>query len=620
MFRLWSLLIWLLALPFLLFPEQMPAVAAFFALLLLLNRLGAKRVYGRFFPATVLDVWIASYLACAGIAQLFSPLPLLGLPKLSVMIAGVFGYYLWQEWFPPPVGNSPHLPLFFTLASGLLSFIGLFVLEWNPHQIVNLDFLTQRLPHLSGDFYLNYNEMAGTLVLLLPFACYACWNSWQNKKGWFLLAFCCLGLTILVLLLTQSRGGLLSLLFATVVWLGWGRIPLYYVVPVASAGIFFSILFLQLSETGQSWLATVDAMTKVGSTNSWLARLEIYNNAWQMSLDYPILGAGLYSFDPISRLNYPYQLISPTFNLTHAHNLWLQTSATIGLPALVALSGLWLTLGKQLWQTKSGRLIGTSLVAYLSFNLFDLLDLGQKPGLLVWLIMAAAVVTLTNEPMPPKPRFALSLLPLFTFALLLPTLPINLANLQLDRWRVLHRPPLPTLTATAFEGDARRMGLMAYLQGDEQAAQRSWQNDPQAGLFLRSQGLIALNAGMLSDSLNWYNNAILLDPDKPLAYFWRGIIYKRLNNFTEAAQNFAQAAAHRAGTTIAWQGTILNTWSQSLAQQGDLVQAQQAIQEAIALEPNRAAHYYQLQDILQAMGDEAGAKEAVRRAQELEKP
>ncbi|MCA9937375.1 MAG: O-antigen ligase family protein [Anaerolineales bacterium] len=625
---LFSAIIWIVALPWLLFPDQLPWLTAGMALLLVGLRVGARLWQGRFFPPTPLDSFILLYLAFAAISQCFSPVPDAGMPKLFVLIQGVTGYYLIREG----VGTPRRQTWLVTGLAGALAVaaaLALFTLEWPARQIINLRFLTDRLPHLGGSFTVHFNEMAGLLVLLLPFLLATAWRT--RQRPWPQKALACAALVLVggVLLLTQSRAALISLILAASAAFIWSRRSSRLLPPLLGGAALLVIVLLLASGQGQAWLATLDALSKVGTVTptSWLVRLEIWRNAAQMLRDYPLFGAGFYAFDATSRANYPFALIGPGFDLTHAHNLWLQTGATLGWPALVTMIALWLTLAHGLWRQGSSqplaRLYGASIVGYLAFNCFDLVGLEQKPGIFVWLAMAggAALLPPLTAATHPRRTALWRWMPVVTTLLLLPLLPRNLANNTLDQVRLADMPLSPALTAASFTGDARRQGLLAYLRRDLQTAQQFWRLDPQAPLFLQNQGQQAAYAGDYKAAVNWYDMALGVDPTAALSYLWRGVAHETLGEKEQAALDYEFAARYVAQEHLIppWQPLIYFKWAYASAQNGNNAVALTAIQQAMELEPDNPAYYQLLGDILQALGDTAGAVQAYEKAKTLQR-
>jgi O-antigen ligase len=591
-------LLWLLAAPWLLFPTLAPAVTALALLLLLLARLSQRRINGQFFQTTPFDGLIAFFLAMTAVAFVISPLPAVSLPKLTVISLGVFGYYLVQDWATSePTCLRPFTALL-ALVGGGIALIAPFVLEWPSRQIYNLQAITGRLPHLSGSFYINYNEMAGTLILLLPLTL-----AWKpvGRLGRF-VGLALVLLMAAVLILTQSRGAFLALATAGGLALLWGRFPVRWLMaallaPLLLLPLLLAFTSLESSDLSAS-LATLDANSKSGQVEavSWLARLEIWRNALEMAADYPVLGAGLYTFAPLSRLNYPYQLIQPNFELAHAHNLMLETAATTGWPAALALAVLWLAAGYGLWQAVRrlppaerglARLYSASLICYLAFNLFDALTFGQKPGVIVWFILAGAAGLLRQGQVRLSPYLVVPSLLLLGLLCLTPALPRNLANQQLDDGRLGGGFDRPATLYDRLQGDARRLGVLAYHLDDRPAALAYWQADPQAVPFLSSQGHQWLEVGRYEEAVAWCTLALALEPTAVWPAFWRGQAYEAMGQTRLALADYEMAAGNSAaaGLSRPWQAHLHYIWGRLLFLEGETAAAHAAWQQAAALNP-----------------------------------
>ncbi|MEW5988796.1 MAG: O-antigen ligase family protein, partial [Chloroflexota bacterium] len=612
-----ALLAWLLACPWLLFPTLSPTLAAVSLLLLFLVWLARRP--GR--SSTPLDGLIAFYLALTAVAFLASPLPETSLPKLTVLLLGVFGYYLALDWLSPGVARSETghstaglhgLAVVMAAAGAGAALVGLFTVDWPARQVINLRPLTDRLPHLSGPFSLQHNELAHTLLLTLPFAVYLWQRPAARWQRW--LAAGCLALLGLGLLLAQSRGAIVGLVAATAAWLLWRRISwralLTWLLLLVLIG---PLLLAGLGAAGRwnAWVARLDAASRGGGSNSvnWVSRLEIWRVAGEVLGDYPALGAGLYTFDPVSRANYVYDLVGPDYPLTHAHNLFLQTGVSLGWAGWLALAWLWLTAAYGLWRagraadTATTRLVrpfAASLVGYLTLNLVDLLEMGQKPGVLIWLLLAGCVAigwqaaggrwqgasksTSKNGHLLPAtcylPPATCHLLPVLLLLLLSPTLPRNLANLRLDRWRLAGRAADPFWLAARLEGDTRRLGLLAFQQGDREAALGYWSADPQATLFLENQGRLAVTAGDLTTAFAWYDLGLTLDPTAARLYFWRGLAHEKAGEPELALADYEAAAGRLAAASLSgeWQGRVQAVYGRLLADQGRWKEAQVAFE------------------------------------------
>ena len=88
----------------------------------------------------------------------------------------------------------------------------------------------------------------------------------------------------------------------------------------------------------------------VGNLGSLGFRQEVWRAALWGIADFPFTGMGLGTFREIARVLYPLN-VSPTYDIAHAHNHFLQTGLDLGLLGLVAYVALWMGAGYLLWQT-----------------------------------------------------------------------------------------------------------------------------------------------------------------------------------------------------------------------------------------------------------------------------
>jgi Flp pilus assembly protein TadD len=487
--------------------------------------------------------------------------------------------------------------------------------------------------------------MAGTLLMFFPFILAAFRKSdGRLKKTIFSIH---LVILIVLLLFTQSRGAMLGMVVMSLFWLLWGRIPIRRILPfiiIFSLAVVLITLIIGLSLSDLSnWLSTIDASSKHGDAppTSWITRMEIWRVASRMLADYPVVGSGLYTFDPVSRANYVYKTILPNFNLTHAHNLFLQTGTSLGIGGLLALVGIWTTILVRLWKTSHSEneqirhlsaVFAASVTGYLFFNLYDTITFGQKPGLYVWIILAGSVglsqlaqeQATANHPASDKQSFfsvgkLISFAPLLTLIILLlsPAFPRNLANLKLDR-AFLQSKTLLTVTAANFSTDARRAGLAYYLAGNDVQALNTWQHDPQGAAFLQSQGVIALMSGKIVSAISWFTLALELAPNSAEIYMWRGMANEERGMLSMAEADFRKAAEFTDSSMLSTEtkAYIFYRLGCVLASKHNWPDAAGAFAQAASLEPETSIYYQRLGDALFELGDPAAAETAYERAEQ----
>lgn len=635
--------LWILAVPWLLFPFAAPLLTAS-SLVLLLFVLVGSQPKGSFFSLTQTPInsFVLLFLLLTGVAFLASPLPQVSLPKLTVTILGAITFYLLLPGLKDAQAIE-RLVSVLAVCAGLVALAGFFTLEWPQRQVIDLQPITDRLPHLSGSFSINYNEMAGTLLIFFPFVLFSLSRgNGRFKKGFFLFNMV---LLITLLFFTQSRGAIMGVVVILVIWWMWGRIPIRKMLPLVVV-VTLVLLFVVLTagfavSDALDWLSTLDAGSKQGDVpaNSWLTRVEIWQVAGQMVADYPVIGAGLYTFDPVSRANYIYDTILPSFNLTHAHNLLLQTGASLGISGLLSLIGIWVTVLAGLWQASQtdneqlrrlAAVFAASTVGYLFFNLYDTITFGQKPGLFVWIVLAGSIkLSLPAGKETASSFFAskkqqylnagrlASFVPALVLLIMLfsPAFSQNLANLNLDKAYLQSQGTL-SVTAADFDADIRRAGMAYYLGGDGSRALATWQIDPESGAYLESQGTIALMAGQRGRAIDWYNLALALEPNSAETYLWRGVANEERGTLGLAEADYHRAVEFSAVSVVdnSTKAYIYFRLGNLLARKGDWQKAADAFAQTIIYQPDEAWYHRLLGDALTALGDERGAAAAYQRA------
>ncbi|MEP0765750.1 MAG: O-antigen ligase family protein [Fimbriimonadia bacterium] len=187
-----------------------------------------------------------------------------------------------------------------------------------------------------GTFF-NPDFLAGYLVMVAPLAM-AFFARAERLRAVLtgLLAFLCLA----AIVLTGSRGGLLSLGLATLAFLlcAWWNREADRRLLLRSGGILAGIALLFLVLQSQGGPARVIAAEGQGEGHSAAFRLHLWQDSVRMVAARPLQGFGLGSF-PWARG--PYGSVGFT---RLAHNSYLQVASEAGVPALLALSvvgGMW---------------------------------------------------------------------------------------------------------------------------------------------------------------------------------------------------------------------------------------------------------------------------------------
>jgi putative inorganic carbon (hco3(-)) transporter len=559
--------------------------------------------------STPLTPFILLYLLFMLVAFAVSPLPGHSLPYLLLAGGGVVGCGAIYTWLDRP-SRLKWLLQGMVWMGGAMALAGLFLVEWPAQYLFDLRPFLTHLPRLTTTFSIHSNAMAGAL---LPLFCLAC-GIWQLKpSGWQrALLIVALFLMGLMLLLTQSRNAWLALLVAWVAYRLWGRFRFSFLAIWLGLLIVLPFTINLLSPAGLAHLERsvvfVDDLTKAGETDepSWLSRLEIWRVAGQTFADYPVLGTGLHTFEPVSWANYVYTVVEPAFNFTHAHNLFLQTAVNQGLVGLVALVGLW---GLALWGPWQRRpqmvlergdwtaVLGATLVGLLWFNLFDLLAWEMADGLLIWVLLAIAMRLSPARSGYKSTHLFGTAVVVWLVLLLSPPGQANWRHLHLDQAR-FGRTAALSLSPTEFADDARRLGLAYWERQAVETAVTIWQTDPESVPFLRQQGIGAYLDGEWETAVGWYNLALQVDETDGLTLYWLGLAYQQQGDPVQALAHYDLALASLLSS--ASPSLLANIWEargRVLAQLSAWEAAAGSFAQAVALFPDNPDYTQQLRQV-----------------------
>ncbi|MEM9773227.1 MAG: O-antigen ligase family protein [Chloroflexota bacterium] len=248
------------------------------------------------------------------------------------------------------------------------------------------------------------NQLAGTLLWLFPVALGLSASQFVNRQRLVWVVTGLLGCTFLgILILSQSRGGWLGGItgIGMFLWLiafvpssshwysrmrtGW---------PILVTVIVVLALFISGPATlAQMWIDPPD-QTAVGNLGTLTFRQEVWVWAMQAIQDFSVSGTGLGSFRAVVHRLYPIA-IPVTYDIAHAHNVFLQIALDMGLPGLIFYLTtiiIYIVMGWQVirhGQSDSIKIFVVSLIAsQIGFHVYGLVDaiaVGAKPGLLFWI-------------------------------------------------------------------------------------------------------------------------------------------------------------------------------------------------------------------------------------------
>lgn len=368
----------------------------------------ARRTTGHALPPTPLDWPIALIvlMALASLAVSFDPLFSLGKVCGVVLGAAVFFACVRRLRTADDVWAGAGM---FSLAGAALALIGLLGTAWIEKFAV-LESVVARLPRAirgipGAEEGFHPNAVAGSLLLFAPVQAAlvgatlrAQLPEWLRSARAVVLGgqLTALVLTVLTLVLTQSRGGWFGFFvggWAAAVWSG-RRTRL--LAAVTFAGVAVTVVLIGPSAAFQMVIS--QSGPRIASNVS--GRLVLWRTAIEAIGDFPVTGMGMNVFRRVAPVLYPSPLVEMHVDVVHAHNQLLQTAVDLGIPGLTGYVSLLLVASWLLtdayrrgsgWrrQLASGLLAG--LIAHLTFGISDAIPLGAKVGVVFWMYLALVV-------------------------------------------------------------------------------------------------------------------------------------------------------------------------------------------------------------------------------------
>lgn len=387
----------LFCVPFLLFPGPLtPAVL----MLILLPWFCRRAVHGNFTKRTALDWPILGLLAMS----LVGLWPALGreegLVVLCQVVAGVSLFYGVANW----AGSKQRIifvAAMSVLGGALLAAVAPFATRWPAHKLPLWEEIYPALPALLWlEDSVHPNVLAGALVplVLVGFSLfYEIPPSFIRREKWLarLALALALGMMVVAVALTQSRGGWLAMAVGLVAFgclrYRWflAALPIFALEGVVLAGRFGVI-------------PLADFLLGDSSLGGLAERLEVWERAWEMVRDFPFTGIGLGAFPALQGGMYPtFSLSGP---LSHAHNLFLQVALTLGLPGLGFFLALMFLGGWQAFRACRAAALSalagglfSGIIAITAHGLLDAVLWGTKPSVVLWLILGLTCALLSYQ-------------------------------------------------------------------------------------------------------------------------------------------------------------------------------------------------------------------------------
>ncbi len=193
-----------------------------------------------------------------------------------------------------------------------------------------------------------------------------------------------------LLLLMQSRGALIGVALATVAVTVLSNRRWWWFWAAAAAVAAAALALGRAAVTPDALLGASDVL----GASSLQGRVELWSRALYMIQDFPFTGVGLGMFEPVVKLLYPTFSIGPDTSFYHAHNIYLNTAAEMGIPGLIGHLGLYMVLAILLLRqalaagpgpirTTAIGLLGALLV-FLAHGMFEVITTATRAAIVVW--------------------------------------------------------------------------------------------------------------------------------------------------------------------------------------------------------------------------------------------
>lgn len=334
----------------------------------------------------------------------------LSLPRLDGIALGVAVVAVLVRW----LGSERRLLLAaFALALLVLLFggVGLAATDWpGGGKGLALDAIYRVLPQLpsgipfSDERWINPNKLAAPLAMLVPLPAAA---SLFAPRWWLRFPWGAATLLLLsIVFLTQSRSAYLASGGAVLVLLViWRRRFTILLAPLLALVVWIALWGFGPRELVETWPAPPmmsggQPSLQAGRQAAELtlaSRREVWGLGWTMVRDFPLTGVGLGAFQPIAETLYGSQsVLGQDLPPPHAHNLLLQVALDLGLPGLgffALLTGCLSAAARRAIvyapsHQVQGLAAGTTcgLLAYYLYGLTDVIGLGEKPGVVFWVL------------------------------------------------------------------------------------------------------------------------------------------------------------------------------------------------------------------------------------------
>jgi putative inorganic carbon (hco3(-)) transporter len=389
------------------------AIAALWLVYLLLS--------GRLSFATPLDLPILVLLGLLPLSLAISIDWELSLPKIYGLLLGIGMFYLIVNNLRNY--DRLHLAILALILLGIgTAILGLITINATSDLLSFLPPLQNLLRRIqpgsfsAGERGVNANTIGGALTFFVPLLGSLLWNpgaffrsALRTKSNQRLLMTAYKGLVIGaflfvlgVLILTRSRGAYLGCAAGFLTLLIFKDRRFLWLIPILLANAIF-VLYYFGDGAPLAFLYSLDTSRETTLQD----RFALWSSAVGIIQDFPITGAGIFTFSKVLGEVYTTQIFSiQPMQYFHAHNLYLAIAFDLGIPGLVLYTALLSSFGVMAYRTiNRGRsiirvvVVGlvSGMVAHHAFGLVDANTLGTKLGIILWIFLGLMAALYTHK-------------------------------------------------------------------------------------------------------------------------------------------------------------------------------------------------------------------------------
>jgi putative inorganic carbon (HCO3(-)) transporter len=295
--------------------------------------------------------------------------------------------------------------------------------DWAESKLFSLPQVYKLIPHLiqaaprsATGGGIHFNIIGGALTFFIPLLAGLLWNGRKFKQmglisggrwsgvlyaGYWIILSLTFVLASSTLLLAQSRGSYLGVAAGLLFLAIWHDRRFLWLVPLATLA-----LFVMIQTLGAGNLVELVSSVDTTGGNTLPVRMEIWKRAIYLIQDFPFSGAGIGTFDLLTKTFYPF-FSRADFLVPHAHNMFLTMAVDLGIPGLVLYAALLSGFAFSIWgayrEVTDSRLrvlmigLACGMLAHQVFGIMDAYMLGTKLGAVMWIYFGLAAALYLNR-------------------------------------------------------------------------------------------------------------------------------------------------------------------------------------------------------------------------------